>query len=167
MRRAAAGVTVVTTTGPAGRSGATVSAMCSVSADPPSLLVCIHHQSATAPKLIENGGFCVNLLAESQHDVAEWFAGMRSAPDVDKFDCATWRDLGPHGLALEGAVAAFGCRVTQSLRVGTHFVVVGEPVVILHGDGVPLIYSDRQFGRPHLKGAGAFSGTPGKPSTSA
>src|SRR5579872_3419973 len=128
MRRAAAGVTVVTTDGPSGRAGATVSAMCSVSADPPSLLVCIHHQAATAPKMIANGGFCVNLLTERQHEVAEWFAGLRGREE-DRFSCAQWQDLGQYGLALEGAISAFGCRVSQSLRVGTHFVVVGEPAV--------------------------------------
>ncbi|GEB48536.1 flavin reductase family protein [Streptomyces cacaoi] len=41
MGNAATGVTVVTTDGPHGRYGQTVSAMCSVSADPPALLVCV------------------------------------------------------------------------------------------------------------------------------
>src|SRR5436190_4986272 len=45
MSRAATGVTVVTSDGIAGRFGQTVSAMCSVSADPPTLLVCINRKS--------------------------------------------------------------------------------------------------------------------------
>lgn len=45
MGNAATGVTVVSTEGPAGHFAQTVSAMCSVSADPPSLLVCVNERS--------------------------------------------------------------------------------------------------------------------------
>jgi len=53
---AACTVNVVTTDGPAGRHGVTVSAMVSVSADTPqrTLLVCIHHRSAVAAAVLEN-----------------------------------------------------------------------------------------------------------------
>jgi flavin reductase len=65
MSCAAATVNVVTTDGPAGRSGVTVSAMSSVSADgnAPTLLVCVHEKSPTARTIIENGCFCVNVFA--------------------------------------------------------------------------------------------------------
>src|ERR1700748_1116737 len=67
MSRAAFCVNVVTTDGPAGRAGVTISAMSSVSADgaSPTVLVCIHHQSKTATAILENGTFCVNVL---RHD---------------------------------------------------------------------------------------------------
>src|SRR4051812_9405794 len=45
MSRGVTGVTVVTTSGELGDFGQTVSAMCSVSADPPLLLVCINRKS--------------------------------------------------------------------------------------------------------------------------
>ena len=45
LRGVASSVSVVTTDGAAGRHGATVSAFCSVSADPPTLLVCLRGQS--------------------------------------------------------------------------------------------------------------------------
>ena len=48
MRGVAASVTVVTTNGKAGRRGATVSAFCSVSADPPTILVCLNKSSGIA-----------------------------------------------------------------------------------------------------------------------
>ena len=48
MRCVASSVTVVTTDGPGGRHGATVSAFCSLSADPPSALVCLKAESRIA-----------------------------------------------------------------------------------------------------------------------
>ena len=75
MSRAAATVNVVTTDGPAGRAGVTVSAMSSVSADGdgagggPTMLVCVHHMSPAAAKIIENGCFCANILADDQSDI--------------------------------------------------------------------------------------------------
>ncbi|MEQ9673623.1 MAG: flavin reductase family protein, partial [Roseovarius indicus] len=75
MRRVAASVTVVTTDGPAGRAGATVSAFSSVSADPPTVLVCLHAQSRIAGFVQENKRFCVNVLPERFSDIADRFAG--------------------------------------------------------------------------------------------
>ena len=51
MAHAASTVSVITTDGAHGREGVTVSAMCSVSADPPSLLVCVHHLSKACEAL--------------------------------------------------------------------------------------------------------------------
>ena len=64
MSRAVYSVVVVTTDGPAGRAGLTVSAMSSVSAHAPHppLLICVHHLSPFAPAIIRNGVFCVNLF---------------------------------------------------------------------------------------------------------
>jgi flavin reductase len=145
MRRAASGVSIVTTTGPAGRAGVTVSAMCSVAADPPTLLACIHHKCAAAEKIVENGGFCVNLVAEDQQHLAEWFGGLRPPPDGDRFAGAVWHDLGGNGLALDGAIAALDCELVQAQRVATHYVMIGAPRRIRTGDGAALIYVNRSF----------------------
>lgn len=75
MSRAAAGVTVVTTSGPAGKFGQTVSAMCSVTADPPTLLVCIKSTSVIVNAIREHRAFGVNLLRADQRRVADLFAG--------------------------------------------------------------------------------------------
>ena len=45
MSAAVTGVNLITTDGRAGRFGVTVSAMCSVSADPPILLACVNRRS--------------------------------------------------------------------------------------------------------------------------
>ncbi len=77
MSHAACTVNIVTTDGPAGRAGVTVSAMASVSADSdwPTLLVCVHHLSPAAAKIVENGVLCVNVLRDDQSYISDTFAG--------------------------------------------------------------------------------------------
>ncbi len=151
MSQAVATVSVVTTDGAAGRAGVTVSAMCSVSADPPMLLICVHHRSAACPAIRDNGRFCVNLLGDGQTDIADTFAGRLPAVDGDKFACADWRSLTTGAPALDGALVALDCRLVGHLRQGTHSVFIGEVADVALGDGAPLVYAQRAYrdlGRP-------------------
>jgi len=75
MSGAVTGVNVITTDGRAGRFGITVSAMCSVSADPPMLLACINRRSPVCSAILSNQVYCVNVLSASQRDLADSFAG--------------------------------------------------------------------------------------------
>src|SRR5829696_7592538 len=75
MGAAVTGVTIVTTNGPGGRLGRTISAMASVSADPPMLLVCVNRRSPLERAIRANGVFGVSVLAEHQADVSDAFAG--------------------------------------------------------------------------------------------
>ncbi len=77
MSRLGAAVHVVTTAGPAGKSGFTATAVCSVSDQPATLLVCLNRGSSSAPILAQNGVFCVNTLGASEEKLADMFAGPR------------------------------------------------------------------------------------------
>jgi flavin reductase (DIM6/NTAB) family NADH-FMN oxidoreductase RutF len=90
MRLAASGVSIVTTRTPEGWAGVTVSAVCSVSADPPALLVCINQLSRLARAVVASGVFCVNLLSDEQQALSELFAGRAPAPEGDRFGAASW-----------------------------------------------------------------------------
>jgi flavin reductase (DIM6/NTAB) family NADH-FMN oxidoreductase RutF/DNA-binding transcriptional LysR family regulator len=151
MSHAACTVNVVTTDGAAGRHGVTVSAMVSVSADTPqpTLLVCIHHKSAVAAALLENGIFCVNVLRDDQAHISDNFAGRSGARGAEKFDCTEWTTQVTGAPRVVDALVAFDCRVTASERVGSHFVVFGS-VQDIHvaGAGAPLIYANRAYGVP-------------------
>ncbi len=149
MSHAACTVSIVTTDGPAGRSGMTVSAMSSVSADTPrpTLLVCIHHQSTTASKVIENGVFCVNVLRDDQTYISDIFAGRLKDIVDDRFDCAKWTTQVTGSPRVVDPLVAFDCRVVSSERVGTHHVFFGEVEDIFLADrGSPLIYANRAYG---------------------
>src|SRR3954453_22938383 len=92
MGLAASTVNVVTTEGPAGRHGVTVSAMASVSADAsrPTLLICVHERSPAAQAIIDNGIFCVNVLRDDQSFISDCFAGRIKTADGNKFSCTDW-----------------------------------------------------------------------------
>src|SRR6201993_3712786 len=75
MSRMGAAVHVVTTAGPAGKTGATATAVCSVSDAPPTLLMCLNRRSQTNPAVVENGVFCVNPLGDGGAEIADVFAG--------------------------------------------------------------------------------------------
>ncbi len=147
MGRAVNGVNIVTTDGPAGRAGATVSAMASVSADmdPPTLLVCLNHQSATAQALIANGVFCLNILSEAQWPVAERFA-RRIAGEDDKFAGARWAPGATGAWGLVGAVARFDCRVLKTDLVGTHHIIIGSAEAVAFSEEArTLLYGGRRY----------------------
>ena len=150
MSRAAFCVNVVTTDGPAGRSGVTISAMSSVSADGsrPTVLVCIHHQSRTAAAILENGTFCVNVLRDDQSDIADCCGGRVQLEDGDKFACARWVEGGTHAPRLADSVVAFDCRVLSAERVDTHHIFIGAVESVTTGSGTALIYADRAYGKP-------------------
>jgi flavin reductase (DIM6/NTAB) family NADH-FMN oxidoreductase RutF/DNA-binding transcriptional LysR family regulator len=161
MSHAACTVNVVTTDGPAGRHGVTVSAMVSVSADTPqpTLLVCIHHLSPVASAVLENGAFCVNVLREDQTHISESFAGRTTARGGSKFDCSRWTTQVTGAPRVVDALVAFDCRVIASERVGSHCVVFGSVQdIFIAGGGAPLIYANRAYGVPqrfHAQGAAA------------
>lgn len=149
MSHAACTVNVITTDGPAGRAGVTVSAMSSVSADSPkpTLLVCVHHNSPASVKIIDNGVFCVNVLRDDQSYISDTFAGRFKDQIADKFDCADWSAMPTGAPRLVDSLVGFDCRVISSEKVGTHYVFMGEVEDIFVADrGSPLIYANRAYG---------------------
>jgi flavin reductase (DIM6/NTAB) family NADH-FMN oxidoreductase RutF len=151
MSHTAATVNIVTTDGPAGRAGVTVSAMASVSADmpAPSLLVCIHQMGSACSAILKNGVFCVNVLRDDQSHISDVFAGRIAPADGDKFSRAEWATLETGAPRVIDPLVAFDCRLTHSELVGTHYVMFGAVADIFIADrGHPLIYASRAYGTP-------------------
>jgi len=146
MSRAANGVNVVTTEGLAGCDGVTVSSACSVTADPPSVLACIHHMSPAASAIEHNGVFCLNVLSARQRRVSEAFAGRIEGLE-DRFSVAEWSTLCTGSPVLEGAAAAFDCKVDHMLTEGTHRIFIARVVAAVEGGAAPLVYARRAYGR--------------------
>jgi flavin reductase (DIM6/NTAB) family NADH-FMN oxidoreductase RutF len=145
MRRMATGVSVVTTDGPAGRFGVTVSSMCSLSLEPPSVLACVHHLSPAFDAIVANGVFCANVLAAEQARVSDSFAGRLTELKGDKFACAQWDVLQTGSPVLKGALIAFDCRLSRDVEFGSHRILMGTVIELLARDGRPLIYADRAY----------------------
>src|SRR6478672_3616579 len=86
MSRLGAAVHVITTDGPAGKTGFTATAVCSVSDAPSTLLVCLNRGSTSMPILRGNGVFCVNTLRAGDEIVADTFAGRTKVAREARFD---------------------------------------------------------------------------------
>jgi flavin reductase (DIM6/NTAB) family NADH-FMN oxidoreductase RutF len=147
MGEAATSVTLVTTDGPAGRFGVTVSAFASVSADPPMVLACVNRKSPAATAIAANGGFCVNVLSAEQSFLAEVFAGRSERYAPYDFSCADWlRAEG--GWRLAAAVAGFDCALDREVAAGTHQVLFGR-VLATHRNDITdlpsLVYTRRTY----------------------
>jgi flavin reductase (DIM6/NTAB) family NADH-FMN oxidoreductase RutF/DNA-binding transcriptional LysR family regulator len=151
MSRVAATVNVVTTNGPAGRFGVTVSAMSSVSADAerPILLVCVNKNSVSAEPIRANGVFCVNILRDDQSYISNRFAGRQGATAADKFTGMKWTSCSTGSPRLLGCLVAFDCRVLSLETMESHYVIFGTVEdVFIDRVGSPLIYSNRTYATP-------------------
>jgi len=149
MRRLSSAVTVVTTCGPGGeRRGVTATAVCSLSIDPPSLLVCVNRETWVGQIAPLSGVFCVNLLARGQQPVAETFAGRTGHVGEARFAVGDWSVCSPGAPALQGAIASLGCKVARCVDFGTHVILIGEVdrAVLGPPDARPLVYVDGAFG---------------------
>ncbi len=143
-----AAVNVVTTDGPGGRRGFTASAVCSVTDDPPTLLVCMNRSSDNNAAFKQTGVLCVNTLAASQQALSPIFGGLTDHDMPGRFACAEWSQLSTGAPVLEGAVAAFDCRVAQVVEVGTHSVFFCEVEgVVFEAEHDGLIYFGRDYHR--------------------
>ncbi len=138
MRRWATGVTVVTARHSQGWPlGFTASAVCSVSLDPPLILVCIARRGASREPILQTGIFAVHILGSGQEALARRFAVV---PVERRFEGVDSRP-GPLGVPLiEGALAWLVCRVWESYAGGDHSIVVGEVMECEARDGDPLLY---------------------------
>lgn len=148
MRRLAAGVTIITAVHEGERGGLTATAVCSLSADPPQILVCVN-RSAHAHDLIHKGDkMCVNVLAHGQQDLAARFAGQAGIKGAERFLAGQWIADKTGVPVLEDALASFECVVAERVSASTHTIFIGKVV------GVRL----RDNGRPLLYASGAYAG---------
>lgn len=141
-------VTVVTLAGEedAEPHGVTVSSFASGSLEPPLVLVGLDRESETHARLAGGaGGFCVNLLAAEQRDLAEHFAGQTDLGEPFRRSHAASRSGAP---VFDGSVAFLDCEHVDTVGVGDHVVHVGRVVdaAVLDASASPLTYCRGDWG---------------------
>ena len=146
MSCVASAVSVVTTDGASGCAGMTVSSMCSVSDDPPSVLVCLNRVSPVSEIIRTNGTMCVNVLRDNQDYVSAAFAGDYLDANVDLFVSGDWDRMATGAPALTEALVTLDCLIEGEMLYGTHHVLIGRiQNVRINARGDPLIYAARQY----------------------
>jgi len=134
----ASGVTVITTLTPAGQPvGTTASAVCSVSLDPPLILVCLDRASETLAALRQHQAFAINVLAEEQQSLSTNFARRGAASSWEQVK----HRIGPGGVPwLDDVLATLDCRLEECVTAGDHEIVIGSLTELELATGAPLLH---------------------------
>lgn len=137
LGRFATGVTIVTTLDRRGRdAGMTVSALSSVSLDPPLILICIDHSASIYNTLSKATSFVVNILSEGQEALARRFA----EKGANRFGGIGY-ERGENGaVVLLETLGYLECEVVARHEAGDHDVIIGEVEVAQSNEGKPLLY---------------------------
>jgi flavin reductase len=139
-----AAVNIVTTDGRAGRAGFTASAVCSVTDNPPTLLVCMNRGSSAYASVTKNGVVCVNVLSARHERLSRLFGGR--IPVDERFAAAAWSTLETGAPVLADCAVAFDCRIIDVANVGTHDVLFCRVVALQRSDCADnLIYFGRDY----------------------
>lgn len=143
-RRFITGVTVVTTMDGDLPRGLAVNAFCSISLEPPLVMVCVQTTSSTYPALLRAEHLGINILAADQTGVAGVFASKAA----DKFAELDWTPAAHGSPLLDGAAARVEVEIGERLRASTHTAFLGRIVQAEHRDTDPLVYRAGKFFSP-------------------
>lgn len=143
IRHLASGVTIITSSLGGEPVGLTATAVCSVSATPPMLLVSLMAASRTARGVMETGAFAVHLLPHAGRRYAEQFASRGSHFQDVRFSPTPDRQVP----LLANVLGWFLCQAEQSLPVADHVIFVGRVLQCELKDKSPdpLVYFDRNY----------------------
>ncbi len=144
LGRFATGVAVVTAMSDGEPVGMTCQSFSSVSLSPPLVLFCPARTSRAWPLIQRSGSFCVNLLADGQHELSNVMA----TKGVDKFADIGWEPTPRTGSPLlKGVLGFVDCTIHAVHEAGDHYVVLGRVQELESYDEVtdPLLYYEGRY----------------------
>ncbi|RFU66619.1 flavin reductase family protein [Peribacillus glennii] len=144
MGRLATGVTVVTAEVDGRPWGTTVSACCSISMEPPLLMISLFTKNVSTEAIKKQQRFGVSILSNDQTDIAK--AGAK--PGTPKF-FEDFVDFDPTGKThmVKDALAHVHCKVDNIVVAGDHTIFIGLVEHVTMGEfKQPLLHFHRQFG---------------------
>ncbi len=116
--------------------GMTVSAFCSVSLEPPLVLICIEKSASVYDALTNAPQFVVNILSAKQEQIARRF----SIVDIDRFEGVGF-SRSRNGIAvLDEVLGVIECKRVALHDAGDHTIIVGEVEAGRAENGTPLLY---------------------------
>lgn len=146
MSKFAGAVHIVTTDGDHGLRGVTISASCSLSDNPATVLVCLIRSHADNRFFIENKRFAINTLGGHHKDLSDVFAGKEGLSQEQRFEKSQWQVLKTGSPVLCDALATFDCELVGWHEHNTHYVLIGEVVAIKQSKAEnALLYLNRNY----------------------
>jgi flavin reductase (DIM6/NTAB) family NADH-FMN oxidoreductase RutF len=145
MRHQAGAVTIIAVGKPGNRTGLTATAMCSLTDNPPSVLICVNKSASAHAPIREHKSFSVNLLSHEQEDLARRFSTKKVEGEA-RFDKDDWETLTTGAPILKGTIASLDCDLVDEHVVETHSIFIGRVRDGRFADSVePLLYFRGDF----------------------
>lgn len=141
LRQVATPVGIVTARAGKVRGGVTLTAISSVTAEPPTLLVCVNREAEVAQLIARSKAFAVNFLTQEQYRFAHLFS-MASGQAAEGFVEGSWSSLRTGSPLLAGCVAGFDCELENTVSTGSHDVHFGRIVGVSSETQDVLLYHD-------------------------
>jgi flavin reductase len=141
MRHVVSPVAVVTWFHDGARAGLTLTAICSATTDPPTLVVCIRSDTEAARQIRAGRRLCVNFLNDEQAETARRFSASADLGE-GAFDPSLWGTGALGDPALAGAISSFDCTVGRVFDEGVHCVILAPVVALRISAGSGLLYRD-------------------------
>jgi flavin reductase (DIM6/NTAB) family NADH-FMN oxidoreductase RutF len=141
MRELASAVSIISCGEDDRRTGFTATSVCSLSAEPPTLIVCVNRSSSTWPILRDAPSFGINVLAASHRELAHRFAGLSGAEGAARYEGGHWIKLATGAPLLSDALAAFDCSTEEIIERHSHAIVIGRVEAVRRRiGGAALVY---------------------------
>jgi flavin reductase len=145
MRLLAGGVCIVASAKDGERLGLTMTAVCSLTLDPPTVIACVNRDAGAHAVMRSTRRISVNLLGADHVELAELFASS-SIKGAERFDLTKWIDMDSGVPALVGALAVLDCEIFEETSVGQHSVFFCEvKAARLQPEKEPLVHFNREF----------------------
>lgn len=144
MRLLAGGVCIVATGNDGEWHGLTMTAVCSLTMDPPTLVACVNRDAGAHGVISVTRRVSVNVLTRDHTGLAELFASS-TIKGPQRFD-DKWAGMASGVPALIDALAVLDCEIIRETALGQHSVFFCEvKSVHLQPDRKPLVHFDRTF----------------------
>ena len=147
LRLIASTVALVTAAHDNRRGGLTATATCSLSVDPPLMLVCVNRRARTHGFMRESDRFCINYLGAQHGELARLFS-VQLEDSEGKFSIGTWGVSAFGNPILLDSLATIECSVHRRIDEGTHSVFIGTVLAATkRSEFDPLVYVQGGFAR--------------------
>ena len=125
MRQQAGAVTIIAVGEPGDRTGLTATAMCSLTDNPPMVLICVNRNASAHAPIRARRCFSVNILAKGQDELAKRFSTKKLEGEA-RFEAKDWEVLATGAPVLKGTIASLDCELAAEHEVETHSIFIGR-----------------------------------------
>jgi flavin reductase (DIM6/NTAB) family NADH-FMN oxidoreductase RutF len=135
----ATGVCLVNTLEANGKiHGMTANGVASISLDPMLVMVSVAHNANTYPIIKKTQKYVINILSESQKNIAMQYAQKTKPDDIEFNDQYYFTSSGMP--FLKESLASMECNVVNMHEEGDHTIFIGNVKDIVVNNGTPLLF---------------------------